>query len=1095
MSEVLEPPTIRFLREDDKAIDEFGAHSRLAGAIAATLVQDPPYRVIGLLGPWGSGKSRVISLVKAQLDDQPVRFFEFDAWLHQSDAPRRAFLEVLLQWMATRGLGETERLKTSLDRILGKSERTESTVTPRVSHAVSFALALLLLVPLAAQFVRVDWMEFAELGQLYFWGYEVGLPFAIAVAVAATPFTILLTLSILRLFWSAMRRILRWVQKQPRPSERADPGSSVVALFANKVSEQRTDVKTRDPDPTALEFQRLMGEILLHIAAQTDDQIVFVVDNLDRLAPADALVLWGTIRGLFHGELATDRSPVVLPTVILPVDDSALELHKDDNLSTGFVEKTFDVAFRLPTPVLSQWQAYLRRRLEGAFGSDFHSRWADAAARILEEKGMDGRTPRSLNAFVNETATLWLQWREEPVSFAAIAYYVAHRSELARPWPALRDGPAWMSQFDPEWTSGVAAVRYGVEPTIAGQVLIEAPLQRAILDFDVEAFDELSLREGFRGVLRRQTDPYTTGNVGLPLSHTALLLHRLAAEFDSDVQGAWRNIRLGVIHMQSWRPRTSRDVEALEQIFLREPPTGRAPLVAAAIASISQLHEADARNSAGYVVRALDFVAKFAEEAGVPAPSVLMQGGDDTLLDLLSAAPTKEALRLIERPEKIAGAFDGLLRRIRSGPDVSQSASLVETFAMWAPDADWKPFVVSVTALMSELRIDDHFLTELEVLLLVRSKAPNARYAIEPYLKQERFRIALQNALAKGTPDLPYLLSLEIPNGQTSWEGNGRWGTLTAHPDLAPKVEILMSCYASDWGVLDFVDAGLANVKWRPLMVALVLARLARRPGDLSNADLAANLARLEDLTGGDGGVLWRMLAERPKAWAAIQKSADPIAARRAARGVLRLDAPWETRAPAAATLRDTLAKLPRQIWKEAILDDGEPMEDLDLLSPAGEGFTLSGGLEKGLVASIPDLLTSGDRTLIERWQSGARRLPRRNRARLYSTIAEGLITSARDPQTIVDVLGEALFDHLGRRSDAVVRQLLLPLLARRERLDWIVRHQVPLERAATGASREVRTILGEHIAAVPAESVNDSVAFVLARLVGAHVRPDSGPE
>lgn len=122
---------VRFIREGGEATDEFGAHSRLAKALAQALTDNPPLQVVGLLGGWGSGKSTVVQLVENKLRGKSVRFFLYDAWLHQSDAPRRAFLEELMRWTGRQAVGDIKPLQDKLDRLLGKAEKTESTVTPK----------------------------------------------------------------------------------------------------------------------------------------------------------------------------------------------------------------------------------------------------------------------------------------------------------------------------------------------------------------------------------------------------------------------------------------------------------------------------------------------------------------------------------------------------------------------------------------------------------------------------------------------------------------------------------------------------------------------------------------------------------------------------------------------------------------------------------------------------------------------------------------------------------------------------------------------------------------------------------------------------
>jgi len=51
-------------------------------------------RVVGIDGEWGAGKSNVIEIIRKKTKED-FHIFTFDAWGHQEDLTRRAFLEEL----------------------------------------------------------------------------------------------------------------------------------------------------------------------------------------------------------------------------------------------------------------------------------------------------------------------------------------------------------------------------------------------------------------------------------------------------------------------------------------------------------------------------------------------------------------------------------------------------------------------------------------------------------------------------------------------------------------------------------------------------------------------------------------------------------------------------------------------------------------------------------------------------------------------------------------------------------------------------------------------------------------------------------------
>lgn len=75
--------------------DAFGPHERIAEAIEELIASEDGGKSIALTGPWGSGKSTVVSLLKGLFrDDNRIlkcEVFVFDAWSHQGDPLRRSF--------------------------------------------------------------------------------------------------------------------------------------------------------------------------------------------------------------------------------------------------------------------------------------------------------------------------------------------------------------------------------------------------------------------------------------------------------------------------------------------------------------------------------------------------------------------------------------------------------------------------------------------------------------------------------------------------------------------------------------------------------------------------------------------------------------------------------------------------------------------------------------------------------------------------------------------------------------------------------------------------------------------------------------------
>ncbi len=86
-----------FLDDSPVNDDAFGCHQNIADSISKKIELDNKGKTIGLEGTWGSGKSSVIKMLEKKWnDDNKMQVFMYDAWIHQGDSLRRAFLEEMI---------------------------------------------------------------------------------------------------------------------------------------------------------------------------------------------------------------------------------------------------------------------------------------------------------------------------------------------------------------------------------------------------------------------------------------------------------------------------------------------------------------------------------------------------------------------------------------------------------------------------------------------------------------------------------------------------------------------------------------------------------------------------------------------------------------------------------------------------------------------------------------------------------------------------------------------------------------------------------------------------------------------------------------
>jgi hypothetical protein len=347
----------------------------------------------------------------------------------------------------------------------------------------------------------------------------------------------------------------------------------------------------REPDPTAIEFQNIFREIMEAVAPVNGrHRFIFVIDNLDRLPEADAIAMWGTIRSFFLGAEETQalRKVAVSPTVLLPIDEGAVRaIFKDDadQRASSFMDKTFDLSFRVTRPLTSQWDTYLAKKMALVFGSQMQSEWPKIVSRFYLSRQTQASaspiTPRSLNKLVNEVATCWLQWHATgSISFAAIAYYCVFRKSIeANPVSEASKPLAGVDELDPDWAQSIAAIHYGVEPEEARQILIEQPLRNAIQNNSVSTFEELSKIPGFNMVLLSIVEGWRVDVVSVPdqILLTVGLLKRVPLADQSEIK---QILRLAIQSTSSWKTFSVEQSRSLAALIPESPGTNRATFLA-----------------------------------------------------------------------------------------------------------------------------------------------------------------------------------------------------------------------------------------------------------------------------------------------------------------------------------------------------------------------------------------------------------------------------------------------------------------------------------------------------------------------------------
>ena len=495
---------LKHLSDHPVSGDEFAGqgHSRTAQSLVGTILNDSPdIRTIGLEGGWGSGKSSVIEIAREEIissgGDVNFHLFTFDAWAHQSDPLRRSFLETFIAWLGhdERRLVNKTQCEEWLKEVQSKKSETETHSEPTLTWLGIFSLLLAPFLPIA--YVWLSPFAFnSSLKNFCFLGLPIDFWQSVALVVALFPAGYILA----RVIFSGFnaRRIAR-----------------SLSFLLNTSNTEIKKQFVRDEDPTSVEFGNFLAKVIAK-AATSKNNILIVMDNLDRLPKEQLVDAWAIMRAMVRPDAG---SGAVLASrhiwLIVPYDRDHVqqcfepkESGGKSDPAHGVIEKSFDLVLRVPPPIVTHWREYFFKQLDVAFDGQLKDEEKHILMRCLEYDftGHDRRiTPRSIKTYINDVVSLAMQWKEE-IPVGCIGFYVLNRVELDKNLAGLKNGslatPAHRALFgDLAWQKYLTALHYNVPVEDADQVLIGRDLEIALDRDDLPSFKTLTKIPGFDLVL------------------------------------------------------------------------------------------------------------------------------------------------------------------------------------------------------------------------------------------------------------------------------------------------------------------------------------------------------------------------------------------------------------------------------------------------------------------------------------------------------------------------------------------------------------------------------------------------------------------
>lgn len=443
------------------------AHQRIAEEIAQQLLQpDAPHNephnvphVIGLDGGWGAGKSNIIEIVRRKAQEKKkvgdVLFFTYNAWGHQGDPLRRSILEELTRCVVSSDsalAGEKETWEEKLKTLTSQRKEVSTKTFRKLSTSIIVFSLISLLTPV---FNAIAKALPAFLGQ---WteGIVTATPILLALIYAVVKY--------LSMGWPSFKLFLSELS------------------YHNKggVQEAETHEEVYSSEATSTQFKDWISKLDEALKAR----LVIVIDDMDRLPARNVQELWAAIHTLFT-EVKYERIKVIVPFDRSHIISAFREenIHGENSTpkcyGNDFIDKTFDVVYRVPPPILSDWKDYLSTQWKTAFGKA-----PKGLVTQIYDLLADGKTPREIIAFINECVTIKRTCTSE-IPDEYIALFAVGKHEIVqdpqRELLELKFCQPLSYRYDNEETRKyLSAIHYQLEPDNALETIYVDQLRREL---------------------------------------------------------------------------------------------------------------------------------------------------------------------------------------------------------------------------------------------------------------------------------------------------------------------------------------------------------------------------------------------------------------------------------------------------------------------------------------------------------------------------------------------------------------------------------------------------------------------------------------
>lgn len=455
------------------------SQEKISTVISDKIINDSNFKIIGIDGTWGSGKSNLVKLIENKLS-KSHKFFIYDVWGHQEDDQRHSILTEITDFISNYEndlVKDKTKWKDRLKVLISKQRNITTTNIPHLSIGFIISLLLIIYIPTVNTFAK-------DLN--FYW---------------KIPLVLLPILVLFGLFLYYYFRIREGNKKNNHNNLKRFPRFKKYGLEASqqlfkiynnhKVDETKIEIIS-EKEPTVKEFREWMDEIDKDLKTK----IVIVFDNFDRLPKKHILNIWSSIH-IFFAEKEYKNIKVILPFDREHVQNAFKDLNSGSNDKTTFaddyVNKTFDIVFRISLPIMSDWKQFFREQWKQAFGrvDEFELEKVIQVYEFLNRR----ITPREIIAFINEILTI--KHLDENLKERYIAIFILCKDHiLSDALKAIIDlsylnGLKTSYSNDEEYAKQITSIVYHIPIDEALELIYTEQLKQALNKKDFEQFTNI----------------------------------------------------------------------------------------------------------------------------------------------------------------------------------------------------------------------------------------------------------------------------------------------------------------------------------------------------------------------------------------------------------------------------------------------------------------------------------------------------------------------------------------------------------------------------------------------------------------------------